>query len=668
MPRKEHDEELESGSINLLPDEMRSAEYKDRVSSRSNEAPYQLRAPKKERKRRRFFTWLPFFGGEHWESPGAAAAKGHATPSEAEAAHIIATESRPEEPWKPVSGMGASPIVPISDEKSGSVSPKAGKAFKKGFGFPGLPSWLGGKKKIAIPVPSGVQFGSLREHKAAMPSRHYSLLAEEQKRTGQAPAFVPAPVAPSGMPMISATDDMGNRPVTAMPERPAALKLKEKRPRRGIRWPRWLDIFYLIELIATPGPRHALRASHVPRPKTDKGFEKTEPPRMPMSSIATTTPLMHENAQGSGLIRPVVPTVVSSQPAGRSTPLPMRQITPAPLPSKKKEKRAFSFSFLRWLNFFAWFRSQPKPKKITMPESPRQAPVVPRPMPPEAISITSSPRPVQAVVPPVPIPEPRPVVQMDAARPATPPVSTSLPPSPASRPIITPITPEPERLRRGEPMKHGKPQTGLHVPGKSGLDELAMQFKDVNLIPGEYTLRGWRFISQSLVMAIVAVGVLTAVGYVLLNMEETRIKNRSAQIDTEIQKFKNDILFYQKQEPVMTSIGTRIDLVKKLLGTHIYWTNFLSMLEKYTLPDVYYDGISATPSGKLSLSAHGSNFETVTKALQLLSSPVASEFVNSVSITGAHQVLGAEGASRVDFVIELTLNSDLFYYHDGQEE
>lgn len=674
MPRRGHEEELESGSINLLPDEMRSAEYKDRASSRSNEAPYQLRAPKKERKRRRFFTWLPFFGGEHWESPGADVAKGHATSAEAETGRIITTGSRPEEPWKSVPGIGASPIVPISDEKTGPVSPKAGKAFKKGFGFPGLPSWLGGKKKIVIPVPSGAQFGALREHKTEMPSHHYSLLpAEEQKRTEQTPASVPVQSTPTGMPMISTTDtiDTADHQMTAMPARPVGTMSKSIRPHRGFRWPRWLDIFYLIELIATPGTRHAQRVPHASRPKTDKGSGNIGSSRIPMPSIATATPPLfsvREEKQGSELIRPIVSVTAPPQPIVQPPSMPIRPITPVPQQSKmKKEKRKFSFSFLHWLNFFAWFRARPKHQKITMPVPPRPSERPPL-VTPAVIPIPSAPLPIQAVVPQIPIPVTPPVVQMDAARPNPAPVSPPIPSSPAAGPII-PITPKPEPLRPGGvQLKHEKPHAGFHLPGKLDLDELAMQFKDVNLIPGEYTLRSWRSIAQSLVIAVVAVGVLAAVSYVLLNMEESRIKNRSAAIDTEIQKFKNDILFYQKQEPVMTSIGTRIDLVKKLLGTHIYWTNFLSMLEKYTLPDVHYDGISATPSGKLSLSAHGSNFETVTKALQLLSSPVASEFVSTVSITGAHQVVSADGVTRADFVIELTLNPDLFYYHDGQKE
>ncbi|MDP2816365.1 MAG: hypothetical protein Q8O19_06775 [Rectinemataceae bacterium] len=271
-----------------------------------------------------------------------------------------------------------------------------------------------------------------------------------------------------------------------------------------------------------------------------------------------------------------------------------------------------------------------------------------------------------SIVPIAPSPE-RAAMPMDSLHQVSQMV-TPKPHAPFSPSPITPIASEPHGKEHRDKEHRAKQQgVGLHLPGKLDLAELAMQFKDVNLIPGEFSLRSWRSIIQSLVLSVVAVVAVSAISYALLNVQEGRITSRTAQIDADILKFKNDILFYKKQEPIMTSIGTRIELVKQLLGTHIYWTNFFTLLEKYTLPDVNYDGISATPSGKLSLSAHGTNFETVSKVLRLLSSPDAAEFVSSVAITGAHQAIASDGATRVDFVIELTLNPNLFYYRDGQK-
>ncbi|MBI4090721.1 MAG: hypothetical protein HY422_01740 [Candidatus Komeilibacteria bacterium] len=652
MPRRTHDDELESGSINLLPDEMRSAEEKDRISSRSNESPYQLRAPKRERKRRRFFTWLPFFGGEHWESGGRDVAHARVASQAAETARVsIPTQGRPEDLQQPLERTSkASPIVPIYDERIGSVSPKSLKGFKTGFSFSGLFSWFGvrGKRTRA---PAVIRTETPPVQTPDFPSRHYSL-QEEHKKIERTPVVGPAP--PPVVPSAARPDDMGLRTggmMATMPQKPAAAStMKAPKLRRGFRWPRWLDIFYLIELMTAPGPHRATRPQQP---------QQMEPPRMP--SIATT-PASKAPVTNAAPFSPPAPVA-----PGIGASAPMRPIISVPEPRRKKPRKPFSL--FRWLNIFAWFRTGPKRPKAPMPAFIRPAAAShpsasPARITPELSPLPAASQPTPSVPPSAPVPELRPVVPLDAARPVPEPSRQSF----AGASPITPITPEPERGRQGGSAKTEKPRTGFHVPGKLNLEELSMQFKDVNLIPGEYTIRRWRSIIRSLVMAVAGVAALAAISYALLNMEESRIKSRSAQIDLEIQKFKNDILFYKQQEPVMTSVSSRIELVKQLLGTHIYWTNFFAMLEKYTLPEVHYDGISATPTGKLSLSAHGTNFETVSKALRLLSSPAAAEFVSTVSITGAHQASNAEGETQVDFVIELSLNPDLFYYRDGQAE
>lgn len=231
---------------------------------------------------------------------------------------------------------------------------------------------------------------------------------------------------------------------------------------------------------------------------------------------------------------------------------------------------------------------------------------------------------------------------------------------------MQPITPEGgDSAGKGKPPK-GPKLTGLHMPAKFSF-EAPDGLREVNLIPGDFSLKSWKQIGQLMILIVVAVGAVTGIAYALLNAWETQVTNRTAEIDSEIQKFTTDIQVFRNEEPRMTAIGTRIELINQLLARHIYWTQFLALLEKYTLPDVYYDGVSATTNGTLSLSAHGSSFETVTRALLLLSSEDAQEFVSSVSVGGANRADSAEGIPRVDFIIDLTLNPNLFFYHDASQ-
>ena len=80
------------------------------------------------------------------------------------------------------------------------------------------------------------------------------------------------------------------------------------------------------------------------------------------------------------------------------------------------------------------------------------------------------------------------------------------------------------------------------------------------------------------------------------------------------------------------------------------------------MPDVYYDGLQAGTGGSISLSAHGSSYETVAQQLLLLESDQAQEFATEVSITGAQLAESADGGQEVNFAIQLTLNPDLYYY------
>ena len=153
-----------------------------------------------------------------------------------------------------------------------------------------------------------------------------------------------------------------------------------------------------------------------------------------------------------------------------------------------------------------------------------------------------------------------------------------------------------------------------------------------------------------------------AIIYGALSLWKYQVETRTAEIDQQIEAFKTNLIVYSTKEPEMSAIGARVSLINSLLSRHIYWTNFFALLEKYTLPDVYYNGVSAATNGSLSLSAHGSSFETVSRLLQLLGSSVAKEFVRKASVTSAQLVSNSTQQSQVDFTLELTLNPSLFYY------
>ena len=107
----------------------------------------------------------------------------------------------------------------------------------------------------------------------------------------------------------------------------------------------------------------------------------------------------------------------------------------------------------------------------------------------------------------------------------------------------------------------------------------------------------------------------------------------------------------------IAAMEEQITAVQSLLNQHIHWTRFLTLFEKYTLDDVYFEGLTAGINGNLSLAAHGQDFTTAARQLLLLQSAEAKELVVSVDITGVSD----SGQGGVSFTIDLVLNSNLFY-------
>ena len=113
----------------------------------------------------------------------------------------------------------------------------------------------------------------------------------------------------------------------------------------------------------------------------------------------------------------------------------------------------------------------------------------------------------------------------------------------------------------------------------------------------------------------------------------------------------------------ISELGKEIRTVDDVLNKHIYWTNFFSMLEKYTPAEIYYQGLSAGNNGALTLNAVGSDYQSPARLLKLLEQPEAKEFVSMVSISSA-----SISENGVGFDVTFVLNENLFYYGNGPKD
>lgn len=238
-----------------------------------------------------------------------------------------------------------------------------------------------------------------------------------------------------------------------------------------------------------------------------------------------------------------------------------------------------------------------------------------------------------------------------------------------------PIVSQPDPLAEATPPKPEEPVTPALKKSKKKDKQEKSKVKDhdkdddglgVNLIPTSLTLKSWKSISKNFILVIIITVIFNALAYGALITWETQIENQTTRVDLEIKNVQSRITKFEALQNNIVEMENQINSVVALLEEHIYWTKFFTLLEKYTLDEVYYEGFSAGVNGNLSLKAHGPEFASAAKQLLLLETEEAQkEFANRVSIT---QVADSGSAGKV-FTIDLVLNSDLFYYDAlGQEE
>ena len=203
---------------------------------------------------------------------------------------------------------------------------------------------------------------------------------------------------------------------------------------------------------------------------------------------------------------------------------------------------------------------------------------------------------------------------------------------------------------------------GFHMP--TGVFQKPVEKKDhpkspfgVNLIPTSITVRSWSQLRNLFLSVIVGTIVLLIAAFGGLLWWDQEIERQTSEVDAKIHIAEGEVLKFQGLKDQIAATESQIKDIETLLGKHVYWTQFFTLLEKYTVTDVYFDRFTAGVNGNLTLNAHGKDFSTAARQLKLLQSPEAKEFVTAVGINGV-----TDSDQGTTFTLDLTLNSKLFYY------
>ncbi|MFA5413396.1 MAG: hypothetical protein WC348_02555 [Patescibacteria group bacterium] len=254
--------------------------------------------------------------------------------------------------------------------------------------------------------------------------------------------------------------------------------------------------------------------------------------------------------------------------------------------------------------------------------------------------------------------------EVPKAAPVSPPPPTRFSPPLPLKPILPPPRPiieqrPPQKIEMKRP-QNSAPKTNLSKP--SGEKISTDKKTDITLIPvEEVAVKEKRGKSRQIILLVVVAVILAFIGvgaYLALKWYEnkTELVLQKVEADLEVMDKKNRELALEKDQAQF--FQKKLKTADKLLGSHIYWTNFFSFLEKNTVADVYFVNLIGGSDGQVVLSGVAKSYRAM--ARQIVSFR-ADDRVSKVSIMSASASVDTEGnVVEVNFDAKLQLSSEIF--------
>lgn len=186
--------------------------------------------------------------------------------------------------------------------------------------------------------------------------------------------------------------------------------------------------------------------------------------------------------------------------------------------------------------------------------------------------------------------------------------------------------------------------------GKKNLNPEVLTTKevDVNLIPAGFHLLPNKTIYTRLILSALAALLLVGLGLGGALLYGQKFKKQEKAVELELVGSQERFQALKIRERELTALNDRLFLIKDLFNQHIYWTKFFGILEKVTIPEVYYTNINAALDGSISLTATAESYLAL--ARQYLAYQQATDVIKEVSVSGIN---GDPLDNQVNFTVEL---------------
>lgn len=137
------------------------------------------------------------------------------------------------------------------------------------------------------------------------------------------------------------------------------------------------------------------------------------------------------------------------------------------------------------------------------------------------------------------------------------------------------------------------------------------------------------------------------------------VAQRERQLSVDLGKADGEIALLEQNTSALTLFQDKLVILKSLFDNHVYWSQFVASLEKYTLPTVSYDALSVSPGSEITLSASAPNFYTLAQQLQIFQKDAA-PLMSAVKITSGNAQLSQQGdVASVSFDVSFTMNPEV---------
>ena len=203
-----------------------------------------------------------------------------------------------------------------------------------------------------------------------------------------------------------------------------------------------------------------------------------------------------------------------------------------------------------------------------------------------------------------------------------------------------------------------KPKLKSFHFGLSTLKGKGKKFKlNINLVPAELAFKdevGIRRKTIALVLSIIVAGLLVFGAHFTIGVIQKRVTRDMFIKQNEILELNMAVGKSQQGKTETIVLQRKLLSLDKILDNHIRWTKFFTLLEKYTLEGVYYDGMSADINGQLELPVSASSYREGAKQIVVFEN--ADDFIKSIEVGDISlDVASNQGVSGVSFDLKIEL-------------